>query len=79
MTETYPTIITPRTPETYTIVVGNIGTVFESQDFEAATRVYQEYCTQSESGEGRAGGEDVTLCADGEPLRLFSDHTHRNV
>ena len=55
----------------YTVIVGNIGTVFTGTEPEAY-KVFRGYVEQSESGAGRASGEDVTMCApDGE---LINEH-----
>jgi hypothetical protein len=53
----------------FEVVVGNIGTVYTGTDEDEADHVYDEYVEQSQSGRGRAAGEDVTLFQDGEPTR----------
>jgi len=53
-------------PMRYQVVVGNIGTVTDTNNPVDARRDYGEYKRQSESGYGRAGGETVTLFKDGE-------------
>ena len=52
----------------YTVVVGNIGHVHCGASRAEAVKVYNEYCEESQSGKGRAGGEDVTLMADDMPI-----------
>ena len=50
------------------VIVGNVGTVFDGTR-EAAARVeYKNYVILSKSGNGRAGGESVTLMKNGEPV-----------
>lgn len=50
----------------YAVVVGNIGTVYQGDDFEAAFAAFDEYVEQSKSGAGRAAGESVCLFTDDE-------------
>lgn len=45
----------------WTVVVGNIGTVFNAPDMEGAIQCYNEYVQMSKDGYGSAAGEDVTL------------------
>lgn len=49
----------------YTVIVGNIGTVYNGGGKKTALKDYREYVEQSKSGRGRAGGESVTLFEDG--------------
>jgi hypothetical protein len=53
---------------TYTVIVGNIGTVLTTTDKAAACRTFTRYERQSRSGVGRAGGESVFIMQDGEPV-----------
>ncbi len=55
----------------YEVVVSNIGKVHTGNNPVDARKVYGEYCLQSQSNAGRAGGEDVTLFKDGEPELEF--------
>lgn len=55
----------------YTVLVGNIGLVHTGHDLKQADAVFDDYRDQSEKGIGRAAGEPVTLCRDGEPIREF--------
>ncbi len=57
------------TAERYDVVVGNIGNVYSGSSQDDANAQYESYATDSREGYGRAGGEDVTLLADGEPVR----------
>lgn len=50
----------------YQVVVGNIGTVCETNNPVDARRDYGIYKRQSESDYGRAGGETVTIFKDGD-------------
>jgi len=55
----------------FQVIVGNIGMVHQSLDYDEAVKHYAEYIEQSRSGVGRAGGESVTLWQDGEPMREY--------
>ena len=57
----------------WTVVVGNIGTVYSGPDEVEARRRWEEYTKQSESGYGRAAGEDVTLLVDGVVAKEYSE------
>jgi hypothetical protein len=48
------------------VVVGNVGTVFDGTRESAARQEYKDYVILSKSGNGRAGGESVTLMCDGD-------------
>ena len=56
---------------TYDVVVGNIGTVYTGGCHRFADEHYSEYVTQSKTGYGRAGGEDVTILKNGEIVREY--------
>ena len=45
-------------PTTYTVIVGNIGKVFEGESFSEAQNTYNEYVSASMEFIGRAAGED---------------------
>jgi hypothetical protein len=55
----------------FSVIVGNIGTVYDGADEKTARETFAEYCDQSRSSYGRAAGEDVTLCYDGETVAEF--------
>ena len=57
----------------YTVIVSNVGTVFESADRAAATREFDRWCFASRSRRGdRAYGETVTLAGpNGEPIMEY--------
>jgi len=55
----------------YKVIVGNIGTVHTTNNPIDANRVYGIYKKQSQSEVGRAGGEDVTIFKDDEPVLEF--------
>ncbi len=55
----------------YQVIVGNIGTVEDTDSIVKANATFREYVEQSQSNVGRAGGEDVTLLRDGEPTREY--------
>lgn len=50
----------------FSVVVGNVGTVYDGNDLAEAQRDYEAYCTASQRRQGRAAGEAVTLFANGE-------------
>ena len=63
----------------YKVIVGNVGTVYTGSSKMKALEIYGEYVEQSASHYGRSGGEEVTLMADGEPIREHSQsHYDRN-
>ncbi len=55
----------------YTVVAGNIGTVYHGSDHLAAVRDYIHYVKLSKVRSGRAAGESVVLMKNGEPEREF--------
>lgn len=50
----------------YQVIVGNIGTVEDTDNFLTATRTYGYYKRQSKSGYGRVAREPVTFMSNGE-------------
>jgi hypothetical protein len=48
----------------YQVIVGNIGTTLDTDNYFEACKEYGEYKKISRLGAGRAGNEDVTLMAD---------------
>lgn len=50
----------------YTVVVGNIGTVYSGNSARTARKTFNEYIDQSINRYGRASGEPVYLFSDGE-------------
>ena len=52
----------------YSVIVGNVGNVCVTNNKKEAIKTYGEYKRISMAGVGRAGGEDVTLFCDDEPL-----------
>ena len=52
----------------YSVIVGNVGNVFNSAIKRDAVATYKEYVKLSDSSKGRVGGEDVVLFCDEEPL-----------
>jgi len=55
----------------YTVVVGNIGTVYDGPHINEALRIYNTYVDTSVRSVGRGGGESVTMFRDGEPYKEF--------
>ncbi len=56
----------------YQVIVGNIGIVYHGNNKTDALNHFEEYKEQSESGVGRAGGENVTLMENGEIVKEFT-------
>ena len=56
---------------TYEVVVGNIGTVYSGGIHAVADEKFSEYVRQSKTGNGRAGGEDVTILKNGDIFAEF--------
>lgn len=52
----------------YRVIVGNIGTVEETDNPIEANKTYGDYKRQSIGGIGRAGGESVVLM-DGDDIK----------
>jgi hypothetical protein len=46
---------------TYQVVVGNVGTVYDGANKRKAEKEFAAYVAISKTGNGRAGGEDVSL------------------
>lgn len=59
----------------YDVIVGNIGTL-QCEDKEHAEATFTYYVELSIGGRGRAAGEDVTLCVDGEPIKEHTGYLH---
>jgi hypothetical protein len=55
----------------YSVVVGNIGTVYDGDSRVRARHNYDTYVADSKDGHGRAAGESVTLFEDGE---IIAEH-----
>lgn len=54
----------------YQVIVGNIGCVYDGEDYHNATQVALTYIRAASLPFGRASGEDVTIMCDG--------HIHTN-
>lgn len=69
--------IEPAYPCTWSVVVGNIGTVYQGRE-EGARECYAEYVDDSRIGIGRAAGETVTLTdPDGDPVLEYTPPTEK--
>lgn len=55
----------------FEVIVGNIGSVYRGTNKKEAFKKYHAYIELSKSGSGRAGGEDVTLMVNDEPLQEY--------
>ncbi len=60
-----------REPKLYSVVVGNVGTVYAGDKFREAQRSYTSYVAISKEPCGRAAGEDVTMFRDGEIVKEY--------
>jgi hypothetical protein len=61
----------------YTVVVGNIGTVYDGGNRRVALETFKVYKSRSIQGSGRAAGESVYLMGEGEPVKEFIGvHAH---
>lgn len=56
----------------YQVIVGNIGIVYHGNNKTDALNHFEEYKEQSESGVGRAGGENVVLFENDQPIKEFT-------
>lgn len=61
---------------TFSVIVGNIGTVYDGNSQTEAQRVYAAYVADSINGIGRAANEEVTLWVDGE---IIAEHRIEHV
>jgi hypothetical protein len=52
----------------YSVIVGNVGTVYQGDDETQARMDFTAYADQSRNHYGRASGEPVTLMQNGEPI-----------
>jgi hypothetical protein len=52
----------------YTVIVSNIGTVYNGYDYADAKGLYDDYVELSKLSHTRACGEEVLLCLDDEPI-----------
>jgi len=59
-------------PNEYTVIVGNIGNVFESYDKTEALEKFNFYVEDSKTGLGRSGNEPVTLMENDEPIKDYT-------
>lgn len=60
-----------RKQHVYEVTVGNIGLVHDGHSLKEATKEFSAYKAESKSGRGRAGGEQVVLWKDGEPVKEY--------
>lgn len=58
----------------YQIVVGNVGTVKDTDNQAEALYMFEVYKAYSQTNYGRTAGEDVTLLVDGEPVKEYYGH-----
>lgn len=62
----------------YQVIVGNLGTVLDTNCRIQAHREYESYRYQSRLTYGRASGEPVTLMEDGEPIKEYPGTNHEH-
>ena len=71
--------ILPNPKSEWMVTVGNVGTVYNGGSKLKAEKTYKEYVDISKSNHGRAGGEEVTLWRDGEPVKEYDRFSHLRV
>ena len=59
----------PYKGRVYSVVVGNIGTVYQGSNIMAASTTFTRYVKASKAGTGRAAGESAVLMRRGEPWK----------
>jgi hypothetical protein len=59
------------------VVVGNVGTVLNTDDADKAKRTFDFYINASIVGDGRVAGESVVWFRDGEPLHEYVGQLER--
>lgn len=65
-------------PDLYSVIVGNVGTVYAGDEPHEAKRHYAAYVELSRGTTGRAAGEPVTLMKDGEPIQEHQPATEED-
>ena len=55
----------------YTVIVGNIGTVYDDGNGKDATKTFNAYVKDSKAGYGKASGESVTFYKNDEIAKEF--------
>jgi hypothetical protein len=55
----------------FQVIVGNIGTVYDGNNYMQAMAAYSVYIRQSRNNYGRAAGEDVAVMHNGEPTHEY--------
>lgn len=59
-------------PHTYSVLVSNVGTVFDRACYLSEARAEYAQCVELSKGAyGRMAGESVTLLCDGEPIAEY--------
>jgi len=66
----------PIQRSSYEVIIGNIGQVYSGFIYSEAKDAYRAAIGASRGGVGRAGGEQVTLWGNGEPLIIFEGERH---
>ena len=56
----------------YSVIVGNVGTVYTGDSLRQARASYREQCAGSATYAGRSGGESVTLTHDEDPISEYA-------
>jgi hypothetical protein len=55
----------------FQVIVGNVGTVYDGDNFMESRVTAKRYVEMSKAGEGRCADESVTLMEDGE---IIAEH-----
>lgn len=58
-------------PPSLSVIVGNIGTVYDGDILVEAEQAFRTYVKKSKSGKGRAGGESVVMMRGEEILQEY--------
>ena len=62
----------------FQVIVGNIGTVYDGNNYMKALAKFATYVDHSKSNYGRAAGESVTLIYNGEIKKEFVGKIDQN-
>ncbi len=64
------------TPNRYSVVVGNVGTVYDGANNREAQTHFSDYVKLSKENYGRVGNEPVYLFMNGDPIREYEPEHH---
>lgn len=55
-------------PKTFQVIVSNVGTVYDGEDYDEALKTFHDYKAQSIANIGHAGSECVNMFENDEPV-----------